>query len=100
MAVRYHRAPHASGPPLHLPAKWGDTARRLHHPRSYLRRSDSVSVQRMSVDAAGPRLVLASASPRRRELLRSRGIEPTIVPSDIPEVPEVGESPVAFVQRM
>jgi septum formation protein len=33
-----------------------------------------------------PRLILASASPRRRELLRSLGLEFEIVPSDAPEL--------------
>lgn len=46
------------------------------------------------------RLVLASASPRRRDLLRSRGIELAVVPSDIPETPLVNEAPALFAQRM
>jgi septum formation protein len=33
-------------------------------------------------------------------LLRSRGIEFSIVPSDIPETPEADEAPATFVQRM
>lgn len=55
----------------------------------------------MSASTAPPaRLVLASASPRRRELLRSRGIDFVILPSAIPEVPQPNESPAAFAQRM
>jgi septum formation protein len=46
------------------------------------------------------RLVLASASPRRRELLRSRNVDFDVMPSDIPETVEAGEASAAFVQRM
>ena len=47
-----------------------------------------------------PRLVLASASPRRQELLRSAGIAFTVRPANIPEQPREGESPHDFAQRM
>jgi septum formation protein len=46
------------------------------------------------------RLVLASASPRRRDLLRSRNVDFDVVPSDIPETVAEGEPPTVFVQRM
>lgn len=45
-------------------------------------------------------LVLASASPRRQELLRNAGIPFVVQPTDIPEVPEAGEAPRAFAERM
>jgi nucleoside triphosphate pyrophosphatase len=47
-----------------------------------------------------PDLVLASASPRRKELLAVLGIPFTVVPSSIEETPISGESPEAFVVRM
>ncbi len=46
-------------------------------------------------------LILASASPRRRELLRQIGIEPArIEPADIDERPRPRELPVAYARRM
>ena len=45
-------------------------------------------------------LILASASPRRQELLRSAGIEFRIQPTDIPEVPQPGESPGRCAERL
>lgn len=45
-------------------------------------------------------IVLASASPRRHELLRNAGIEFVVRPSDIPEVPFAGEGPREFGERM
>ena len=48
-----------------------------------------------------PDLVLASASPRRRDLLARLGIEPLRVsPADIDETPAKGELPRAYAQRM
>lgn len=47
-----------------------------------------------------PPIVLASASPRRQELLKSAGIEFVVRPADIAEVPLQGESPLAFAERM
>jgi len=44
--------------------------------------------------------VLASASPRRQELLRNAGIPFVVQPTDIPEVPRPGEAPRAFAERM
>jgi septum formation protein len=46
------------------------------------------------------RLILASGSPRRRELLRVERVEFDLVVSDIPEVALEGESPATFAQRM
>jgi septum formation protein len=45
-------------------------------------------------------LVLASASPRRQELLRNAGIAFIARPTNIPEVPLKGEKPSDFVLRM
>jgi len=46
-------------------------------------------------------LVLASASPRRLDLLRQVGLEPaTIDPADIDETPRVRELPRAYALRM
>ncbi len=48
-----------------------------------------------------PRLVLASASPRRRDLLARIGIEPDlIVPAEIDEKPLKGEVPRAHAARL
>ncbi|MGC2198068.1 MAG: Maf family protein [Terriglobales bacterium] len=45
-------------------------------------------------------LVLASASPRRQELLRAAGIAITVQPTNIPEVPKDGEAPQVFAERL
>jgi septum formation protein len=45
-------------------------------------------------------IVLASASPRRQELLRSAGIPFTIQPAEIDETPHHGESPRNCAQRL
>ncbi len=45
-------------------------------------------------------LVLASASPRRQELLRNAGIAFTVDPANIPELPQPGEFPRDFAQRL
>jgi septum formation protein len=49
--------------------------------------------------AARPELVLASASPRRRELLARVGLAFRVVPPDIAEVPRAGEAAAAFAGR-
>lgn len=45
-------------------------------------------------------LVLASASPRRRELLTQVGFAFRVLPAHIPEEPMVGEEPTAYVTRL
>jgi septum formation protein len=45
-------------------------------------------------------IVLASASPRRQELLRSAGIPFTVQPADINETPLAGESPRECAERL
>jgi septum formation protein len=47
-----------------------------------------------------PRLILASASPRRRELLTQAGFVFDVIPAHIPEEPRPGEDPVAYVTRL
>ena len=49
---------------------------------------------------AGMRLVLASASPRRSELLRSVGLEFDVVPANIDESVRPGELPFDYVARL
>ena len=47
-----------------------------------------------------PRLILASASPRRREMLRMLGVAFTVLQSDVDESPRAGESPEAYALRL
>ena len=50
---------------------------------------------------AGLRLILGSASPRRRELLAQIGLVPDAIrPPDIDETPLKGELPRAYVTRL
>lgn len=45
-------------------------------------------------------LVLASASPRRRELLKQAGIDFIVDSAGVPETAETGEDPASFVLRL
>ena len=47
-----------------------------------------------------PRLILASASPRRRELLGALGLAFEVLPVDVDETPQVGESAPVLVERL
>jgi MAF protein len=47
-----------------------------------------------------PRLILASASPRRRELLAQAGYVFDVLPAHVPEDPLDGEDPIAYVTRL
>lgn len=47
-----------------------------------------------------PRLILASSSPRRRELLASIGLEFDVIPSHIPEVKGSDETADEYVARL
>lgn len=49
---------------------------------------------------AGPRVVLGSASPRRRQLLEQLGVAPEVVPADLDESVRDGEDPVDYVRRL
>lgn len=46
------------------------------------------------------KFILASASPRRRELLQSIGLELEVRPSHVPEVHQPGEAPEEYVARL
>lgn len=46
------------------------------------------------------KFILASASPRRRELLASIGLDFDVIPSDVPEVHAPGEAPEEYVARL
>jgi septum formation protein len=45
-------------------------------------------------------LILASASPRRRELLERVGVPITVLPADVDERAHPGEDPAAYVRRI
>ena len=45
-------------------------------------------------------IILASGSPRRRELLASAQIDCTVMSVDIDETPQDGEHPIDYIQRM
>jgi septum formation protein len=45
-------------------------------------------------------IILASASPRRRELLMTSGITPLIQPSHIEEIRSENETPIIYCQRL
>ena len=47
-----------------------------------------------------PELILASASPRRRDLLTQAGLTFSVLPADIDETYKPGEDPVTYVQRL
>lgn len=49
---------------------------------------------------SAPTLVLASASPRRRQLLAELGLHPEVRPADVDETPRSGESPDDYVTRL
>ncbi len=49
---------------------------------------------------AAPRVILASQSPRRRELLTLVGIAHEMMPADINEAVRVGEDPAAYTERL
>jgi septum formation protein len=54
----------------------------------------------MTTQAATPRLILASGSPRRHDLLNLVGLAHLVRPTDIDESPQAGESAVQLVQRV
>ena len=53
-------------------------------------------MSRLAVD----RIVLASASPRRAELLEAAGIAFDVAPADVDETAHAGESPETYVRRV
>ena len=46
------------------------------------------------------RLILASGSPRRLELLRAAGLSCIVSPADVDETPMAGEEPATYVERL
>ena len=54
----------------------------------------------MSSTPALPDLMLASASPRRRELLERMGLVLEVVPADVDETPQPGEKPADYARRV
>ncbi len=50
--------------------------------------------------SSGPRLVLASASPRRADLLRQLGLDPEVRPAHVDESYLAGETPHEHVERL
>lgn len=50
--------------------------------------------------AEEPHLHLASASPRRREILERLGLRVRAEATEVDETPRVGEAPAAFVERL
>jgi septum formation protein len=52
------------------------------------------------VNPEAPLLVLASASPRRRQLLAEAGLRFEVIPAEIEETPRAGESPRVLVERL
>ncbi|MDP6496318.1 MAG: 23S rRNA (uracil(1939)-C(5))-methyltransferase RlmD [Dehalococcoidia bacterium] len=59
-----------------------------------------LSLSEPSDKPASPRLTLASASPRRQELMDILGLQFAITPADLAEEPIPGESPVDMVRRL
>ena len=53
-----------------------------------------------NVESSRPPLILASASPRRRELLAQASFTFDVIPTDIPELRKPGEDPIRFVTRL
>jgi septum formation protein len=54
----------------------------------------------MTAEPAAPRLVLASGSPRRVEILRQLGLAPEVRPADVDESYLLGEGALAHVERL
>lgn len=47
-----------------------------------------------------PRIVLASASPRRADIMRQIGLDPEVTPADVDEAYLPGETPAGHVERL
>ena len=61
---------------------------------------ECVALLRWAGSAGADRLILASASPRRRELMSEMGLEFEISPAGVPEDPLPGERPQDMVERL
>ncbi|MGJ7457180.1 Maf family protein [Halomonas sp. RA08-2] len=62
--------------------------------------SDTIPSDPIQPDASGPVLCLASASPRRRDLLASIGVSVEVSPVDVDETPRPAEGAVDYVSRL
>ncbi len=60
----------------------------------------SSTMPQPSPSSPQPALVLASGSPRRRDLLDALGLAFTVRPADLDETPHSGETPRAYVERL
>lgn len=58
------------------------------------------SMESGSVKPKLPQLILASASPRRQELLALTGWSSEILPTEVDETPSIGEKPLEYVTRL
>jgi len=54
----------------------------------------------MKSSSTTPQLILASGSPRRRELLQGIGVVFTVIPSDTAEAAQAGETPQEYALRV
>ena len=61
---------------------------------------ECVALLRWAERVGADRLILASASPRRRDLMGEMGLEFDITPADVREDPLPGESPQNMVERL
>ena len=77
-----------------MPSRWPPVA------DSFRAASERRAAEWRIAEAQGPDLVLASGSPRRRELLQNVGLVVDVRPADIDETPLPGEDPVAYVMRL
>jgi septum formation protein len=57
-------------------------------------------VSELDAQSKRAQLILASASPRRRELLAQAGYTFEVAPAHVPEVQKPGEDPIRFVTRL
>jgi septum formation protein len=57
-------------------------------------------LERIPIESISVTIILASASPRRQELLRNAGISFTVQPASIDETPLAGESPRECAERL
>lgn len=62
--------------------------------------SSRVTTDDTVINSAPMKFILASASPRRRELLASIGLAFDVKPSNVPEVRQDGEAPEEYVARL
>ena len=61
---------------------------------------ECVALLRWEGPARKSALVLASASPRRRDLMNALGLDFSVLPADVPEDPLPGEPPHEMVERL